>query len=412
MPLENASFLEALSADQDLLAEVATYTSKHPDSQPLFERVINHCTSSSTAKKRKLTSNLRHDASIKLSVPSVYFPSLSFSSPQRKKFALAFYKNALAVFSAGTPVSELATSEPVLIGHNRDSPGFLLIETPGKATVSYTLVYLLSSSTAATSSASYPDTIVAVLPESSAEIQGASVPDSKMFSPPSFLTSFLKSIPSLTPIISPLTESQTVVVEAHRGTKDGYLYLTPNGVFFGFKKPIWYAQLASIVAVTYSSITRMTFSLSVTTTTAATTATIADTGTAQEEEVEFSIIDQSHFSKIDEYVRLNQLSDRSMTESRRAKTELKLKPKTSDSGQDHNGHTVDSSELAKAHQEWAERHAGDEFTVPQSAVAENLNNPEGDADEDDEDDEDFQSDSVDDGGSPSSSEDEEDETAI
>ncbi|SCV05297.1 LANO_0H04390g1_1 [Lachancea nothofagi CBS 11611] len=95
-------------------------------------------------------------------------------------------------------------------------------------------------------------------------------------------------------------------VEAHRGTKEGTLYFLPDHVLFGFKKPILLFSSQEIESITYSSITRLTFNVTL----------ITKNG----DKFEFSMIDQNEFTLIDDYVKRKQVIDNSMSEENKAKT--------------------------------------------------------------------------------------------
>nr|POE52131.1 histone chaperone [Quercus suber] len=126
-------------------------------------------------------------------------------------------------------------------------------------------------------------------------------------------------------------------VKAHRGSKDGYLFLLPSGVLFGFKKPLAFFPLAAIDAVSYTSVLQRTFNLVVTTTT---TTTSAPTTAVKEEDdeagtvgaaaastdTEFGMLDQADFAGIDAYVKRHGLNDASMAQARRAKAYNVNKP--------------------------------------------------------------------------------------
>ncbi|SCU96406.1 LAME_0F16138g1_1 [Lachancea meyersii CBS 8951] len=95
-------------------------------------------------------------------------------------------------------------------------------------------------------------------------------------------------------------------VEAHRGTKEGTLYFLPDHVLFGFKKPILLFSSQEIESITYSSITRLTFNVTL----------ITKNG----DKYEFSMIDQNEYALIDDYVKRKQVVDNSMSEENKAKT--------------------------------------------------------------------------------------------
>jgi len=97
-------------------------------------------------------------------------------------------------------------------------------------------------------------------------------------------------------------------VQAHRGTKEGLLYFLPNHILFGFKKPVLLFKSQDIDSISYSSITRVTFNVTL----------LLKNG----DKYEFSMIDQSDFAQIDGYIKNREVVDLSMTE------ELKAKPLT------------------------------------------------------------------------------------
>ncbi|AQZ10147.1 RTT106 (YNL206C) [Zygosaccharomyces parabailii] len=98
-------------------------------------------------------------------------------------------------------------------------------------------------------------------------------------------------------------------VECHRGTKEGTLYFLPEHLLFGFKKPILVFESSDIESITYTSITRLTFNVNIV--------------TKSGEKYEFSMIDQSEYAKIDEYVKRKQVTDKSMSEELKAKSNYK-----------------------------------------------------------------------------------------
>ncbi|CEP64619.1 Rtt106p LALA0_S12e03070g [Lachancea lanzarotensis] len=114
-------------------------------------------------------------------------------------------------------------------------------------------------------------------------------------------------------------------VEAHRGTKEGTLYFLPDNVLFGFKKPILLFSSQEIESITYSSITRLTFNVTL----------ITKSG----DRFEFSMIDQNEYALIDDYVKRKQVVDNSMSEENKAKRTNKEQ------------HTEEHSLLAEAAQQ-------------------------------------------------------------
>ncbi|KAH6674598.1 hypothetical protein B0J14DRAFT_638301 [Halenospora varia] len=109
---------------------------------------------------------------------------------------------------------------------------------------------------------------------------------------------------------------KAVFVKAFRGSKDGYLFFLPNGILWGFKKPLLFLPHERLAAVSYTSVLQRTFNLSVEVDTSST-----EGGAVEEssEEFEFSMLDQQDFDGISEYVKRYGLADKSMAEQRKAK---------------------------------------------------------------------------------------------
>ena len=99
-------------------------------------------------------------------------------------------------------------------------------------------------------------------------------------------------------------------IKAFRGSKDGYLFLLPNGIFWGFKKPLEFLAFDVIESVSYTSVLQRTFNMNI---------AFRPTAEANVQEFEFSMIDQADFAGIDAYVKRHGLHDSSMAEQRRAK---------------------------------------------------------------------------------------------
>ena len=99
-------------------------------------------------------------------------------------------------------------------------------------------------------------------------------------------------------------------IKAFRGSKDGFLFLLPNGIFWGFKKPLEFFLFDIVDSVSYTSVLQRTFNLNIVTRAAT---------DAEPQEFEFSMIDQADFAGIDDYVKRHELQDASMAEQRRAK---------------------------------------------------------------------------------------------
>ena len=122
----------------------------------------------------------------------------------------------------------------------------------------------------------------------------------------------------------------------------GYLFFLSTGIFFGFKKPLAFFPFSSVESISYTSVLQRTFNLVI---------TALEPGTTETKEVEFSMLDQADFTRIDDYVKRHGLNDASMATERRAQAYNVNKEKHADAG----GSVGDStqgqeSELQKAEQ--------------------------------------------------------------
>jgi hypothetical protein len=148
---------------------------------------------------------------------------------------------------------------------------------------------------------------------------------------------------------SALTEAyrpkeKAVHVKGFRGSKDGYLFFLPNGILWGFKKPLLFLPKERIAAVSYTSVLQRTFNLNV----EVYTGKGEDEGGEEEKaEFEFAMLDQEEFAGIDTYVKRHGLQDASMAEQRRAKR-LGINTVKNEDGQKVD--VGDPEELAKAEQ--------------------------------------------------------------
>ena len=129
-------------------------------------------------------------------------------------------------------------------------------------------------------------------------------------------------------------------VKAFRGSKDGFLFLLSNGIFWGFKKPVEFFTFDSIDSVSYTSVLTRTFNLNV---------TARSSPGVEPQEFEFSMLDQADFAGIDAYIKTHQLQDASMAEQRRAKKLNVNGVKGADADQD--GDNEAEGELEKAARE-------------------------------------------------------------
>ena len=242
---------------------------------------------------------------------------VSFSIPQRKKLKLSINKSATAGLRA------INTSGTLEFGVTWDTVrDVVCLPVPEKAQAQYNFCIL-----SATTDPSAADQIVWTVPDT--------VPKDGAFVSPtaprpdqtyrtlliSVLNDSLKAYKKR--VVEPnKQEFASQVVQAHRkgesayhikafrGSKDGFLFLLPNGIFWGFKKPLEFFTFDTIDSVSYTSILQRTFNLNITARAAS---------DAEPQEFEFSMIDQADFTGIDEYIKRHELQDASMAEQRRAK---------------------------------------------------------------------------------------------
>ncbi|KAJ5275917.1 hypothetical protein N7524_002070 [Penicillium chrysogenum] len=169
-------------------------------------------------------------------------------------------------------------------------------------------------------------------------------------------------------------------VKAFRGSKEGYLFLLSTGILFAFKKPLLFFSFATIDSVSYTSVLQRTFNLNV--------MARPENGSEEDnQEFEFSMIDQDNFSGIDTYIKWHGLQDASLAEARRAKVYNVNKA----GGEDTAAPTgeaagEDESELQKAQRELEDQEDEEEEDYdPGSDDSEGSGSSSEEDDEDDED---------------------------
>lgn len=242
---------------------------------------------------------------------------LSFSIPQRKKLKLSINKAASAGLYA---VNSSGTSE---FGVKWDCVrDIVCVPVPEKAQAQYNFCILSATTDGLTT-----DQIVWTVPDGvpkDGTVAGltTSHPDETYRT---ILITFLNEAlkPYKKRVVEPdRKEFASQVVQAHRkgepashikafrGSKDGFLFLLPNGIFWGFKKPLEFFSFDAVDSVSYTSVLQRTFNLNI---------AARATTDAEPQEFEFSMIDQADFSGIDNYVKRHELQDASMAEQRRAK---------------------------------------------------------------------------------------------
>lgn len=103
------------------------------------------------------------------------------------------------------------------------------------------------------------------------------------------------------------SQNDLVIIEAYKGAKDGSLAFlasneyNPPFIIFGFKKPILVFEVSSIKHISYSNITRLTFSLSITVSN--------EKKDSKVETIEFGMLDQKYFQIIDDFTKRLGIND-------------------------------------------------------------------------------------------------------
>ncbi|KAG8164386.1 hypothetical protein KVR01_006304 [Diaporthe batatas] len=280
---------------------------------------------------------------------------VSVAIPQRKKYDLCFTKNYLYTKQVGTtaPVQGMVYDWSQL-------EFVLYTPVPEKQQLHFNYI-LFPRNTALASTKSFPpadfEPLVFSVPATSpkpgvvggyAAQTAAQVSDSYSSLMHWAISSQLQSVANATASIvstdprvfaSALRQphrpkEKAVHVRAHRGSKDGYLFFLPNGILWGFKKPLLFIPLDRVNAVSYVNVLQRTFNMVVEVDVShapqveqqqqAKNGGADDEERPLTEEIEFAMIDQEDYGTIDEtYVRRHGLNNRSMAEGRKAKRQLR-----------------------------------------------------------------------------------------
>jgi hypothetical protein len=332
----------------DLQNDIHTAISKYPDTRQSFEKLYLHFTDQLPHKKKIRPTTIINDQ-VDLSSGTV-IRDLSFSIPDRKKFNLVISSGSLSIVKDSVVVHAI---------RNSNVSGCLLLEIPDKLKKQYSVV-IVDKTKQGEDQAFCQFTLTDIEADKMVAIPHGKQPKGKILD---VLVNTLKSL-DIT-----IVHSSSLVVAAHRGSKEGLLYFLSDMIFFGFKKPLLIFRCYEIESISYSSITRLTFNLS-----------IKLFNSAQE--YEFSMIDQTNFDRINEYVTRYELNNQSMAESRRAKLYTKEQS---------------ANELQKAQEELPEK-------LPEEAAEQGKNGQVNNNDSDDEEDVNYEDSEDEDDSEPSSEE--------
>ncbi|CAI4049882.1 hypothetical protein N7582_004777 [Saccharomyces uvarum] len=319
------SFLDHLP--EPLSEKIGLVVRALPNSLEIFEELYNYALDETSNgkngqhKKPKLHNSLDELKTDVISEANTIFKleGVSVLSPLRKKLDLVFYLSNID----GSPViTFLKGSERELtiyqLNSNIKMASFLPV--PEKAN----LIYLFMTYTACADN-KFSDPVLMTLNKESTlnQFKKLGLLDSDVIDfdkcveymrKQAILTGFKISNPFININAANAEQISSFHVECHRGTKEGTLYFLPDNIIFGFKKPILLFDASDIESITYSSITRLTFN-----------ATLV---TKDGEKYEFSMIDQTEYAKIDDYVKRKQMKDKSMSEELKAKSKNKAQQPT------------------------------------------------------------------------------------
>ncbi|CCG83718.1 protein of unknown function [Taphrina deformans PYCC 5710] len=321
----------AFSTNTELAEAVKAIIEKHPSTGVVFQRVIDHFSSARdvteiSRKRIKLEHEKNStdqsstdmttdpdDKQVKSESKSAHSSDsillvrdISFVAPIRKKLTLKISSSGIQVINPGSDENtelEVPFEDILLIA---------LLPVPEKAAKLHNFCVFRKSS---------DEVVVFTIPDSPPKtVSGPAIPPDETVTATykSLLTHVLNRYATPLTVSEPSTEDFTsaipqahrkyepaVHVTAHRGSKEGYLFFLPDGLVYGFKRPLLYMPLPDISSITYNDILQRTFNLTVT----------GGTG----EETEFSMIDIAEHDRVDAFVRRYRLNDASLSEQRRAK---------------------------------------------------------------------------------------------
>ncbi|KAI5837623.1 hypothetical protein DFP73DRAFT_600912 [Morchella snyderi] len=313
----NTSVRDALAKDpkySTLLHDIGKYiiTLKPVDRSP-----------EPSVKKRKVSNDVSADeaeAPTFTGKEVLLVKEISFSVPQRKKFTLALTEGGMSATGAVSGVTEFGVSW--------DNIKYVsCLPVPDKAARQWNFCVFPEGSEGIGDG--NVDALVFTIPDSAPKTatgdgmgRGFDTTSYKSLLVDSF-NALLKASKSNAVVQEPIEAvfysalpqshrkgEKAYHVKAHRGSKDGYLFFLRTGIVWAFRKPLAYFSFAAINSISYTSITKRTFNLSI---------HVATKSSPEGDEIEFGMIDQEEYTGIDTYIKKNRLNDASMAEARRAK---------------------------------------------------------------------------------------------
>lgn len=302
------SFLNDLP--QDLQSEIRTTIVKQPDSYTVFQKLIDYFNRNDAQdlKRRNTEQNL----SVINSANVIFrLENVSVMSPVRKKMELILH---LASDDNSPRLSLVKDGKPEfsIIDLRENITFAAFLPYPEKDNLIYLFINFKSQRN---NDFELNEPFITILNKQNTLTQFI---DGNLIGPAE--TSFLKCIEymrkqailtgfrinnSFYQTVQDPDVGSSFYVECHRTTKEGTLFFLPDVIIFGFKRPVLFFKSSNIESITYSSITRLTFNVTLT--------------TKDDKKFEFSMIDQNEFNNIDEYVKRKQVIDKSMSEENKAK---------------------------------------------------------------------------------------------
>lgn len=109
-------------------------------------------------------------------------------------------------------------------------------------------------------------------------------------------------------------------ISAYLKAKEGNLYFLPEGILYGFKKPTVFFPLSCIASTVFCSITQRTFDIALTVRRGHQPlgSSLGLGKTDDDTRIDFSMIEQSEYAAIDDYIKKARISDRSLDEEFKA----------------------------------------------------------------------------------------------
>ncbi|KAK0260964.1 hypothetical protein B0A54_01227 [Friedmanniomyces endolithicus] len=330
----------------DIATRIINAIDRYPDLQPLFQEIVRHASAIQSRsvpannKKRKLEDapldqidGIHIPTAISNPIVAYECKDVSFQVPARKKLKLQLVADAndrtrqevrlqnqqSNAVDYSLPVSQIDQVFCLPVPEKQQRQwNFVIFPRPGATTthgeaceqVVFTMSEVAATgATSASHNITAQDTFITVTEK---ELNLLLQPQGKHVVTP-VAAEFVSSIPQ------PHRKGEKAYhVKAHRGSKDGYLFLLPTGIVSGFRKPLAFFPFATIEAISYTSVLQRTFNLVITSREPATTAAAGEEDD-QTKDVEFSMIDQADFAGMDGYIKRHGLNDASMAGERRAK---------------------------------------------------------------------------------------------